>query len=128
MSSYLKLEIADTPSKQQYGLMHRKSLNKDSGMLFVFAKSQILNFWGMNTYIPLDIAFVREDNTISKISQILPFDTKKTASSPDACKMAIETNINFFKENNIKDGDKVDIQKLSNNLCIVRFKNASNTR
>ena len=58
----LKVEIADSPSTLERGLMYRKKLDYDSGMLFVFKRSQNLKFWGRNTYIPLDIAFVNKDN------------------------------------------------------------------
>src|SRR5438477_523722 len=49
------LEVADTPKKQQLGLMHRKSMPADHGMLFVFPDEGERNFWMKNTHIPLEI-------------------------------------------------------------------------
>jgi uncharacterized protein len=106
---YLKVEIADTPSSHQNGLMYRTKLKDDGGMLFVFKRPQNLSFWGMNTYIPLDIAFVSEDNTIVKISHISPMDTKNFVISEEYCNRAIEANYGYFDRNKIKVGDKIEI-------------------
>ena len=86
---HLKVEIADTPSKTAKGLMFRKSLRDDSGMIFKFNRPQKLSFWGLNTYIPLDIAFVNSENKITNISHISPLSTKPVTSDK-ACIIAIE--------------------------------------
>jgi len=106
----LKVEIADTPSKQQTGLMFRNKLGEDDGMLFKFKYPQKLKFWGLNTYIPLSIAFIDEKSNISKISYISPFSTKAVLSDTN-CNVAIEANYDFFMRNKIKEGDKVNIIK-----------------
>ena len=54
----LTVEVADTPASLAHGLMHRKSLAADAGMLFKFPSITEAHFWGKNTYIPLDIAFI----------------------------------------------------------------------
>lgn len=106
----LKIEIADTPSKQEHGLMYRKELDSDSGMLFKFNKPNVLKFWGMNTYIPLDIAFINPENKIVKIDRIMPFSLKTVTSDTD-CLMALEANADFFASNKIKAGDYVRIRQ-----------------
>ena len=106
--SFLRIEIADTPHKQQQGLMFRKKLEDDAGMLFKFNNPQKLKFWGVNTYIPLDIAFISPNNTISKISHIKPLSNKIVYSDED-CHIAIEANLDYFKKNKIKIGDKIDL-------------------
>ena len=68
------------------------------------------SFWGKNTYIPLDIAFVANDGTIIDIKKITPMSTKRVCST-DSCMMAIETNAGFFKKNGITEGDKIDFIK-----------------
>ena len=89
-------------------------------MLFKFNKPQKLKFWGYNTYIPLDIAFISEEGNITKISDIAPLSTT-VVSSDDDCNAAIEANINFFENNKIKVGDKVKIDKLEDGTNIVFF-------
>jgi len=106
----LKVEIADTPTKQQTGLMFRNNLGEDDGMLFKFKYPQKLKFWGLNTYIPLSIAFINKENKISKISYISPFSTK-AVSSDNSCNIAIEANYDFFTRNKIKEGDNINIIK-----------------
>lgn len=106
----LNVEIADTPTKQQQGLMFRTKLEEDEGMLFKFNKPQKLNFWGLNTYIPLAIAFVSPENVIEKISYISPCSEKIVSSDTD-CNMAIEANYKFFEENKISAGMKISVSK-----------------
>ena len=104
----LKVEVADTPSKHERGLMFREKLDPDAGMLFKFNQPQNLKFWGVNTYIPLAIAFISPNKEIKKISYISPCSDQCVDSEKD-CNMAIEANYEFFSKNKIKVGDKVDI-------------------
>jgi len=105
---YLKVEIADTPYRHQEGLMFRKKLGEDNGMLFKFPKPQNLKFWGVNTFIPLAIAFVSPEKEIVKISYISPCSSKCVDSEID-CDTAIEANYDFFKKNNINIGSKIEV-------------------
>ncbi len=105
---YLRVEIADTPSQHARGLMFRNKLGEDEGMLFKFRSPQNLKFWGVNTYIPLSVAFVSPDNTIKKISYISPCNNTAVSSDVD-CDRAIEANYDFFSKNNVKVGDKIEI-------------------
>jgi len=106
----LYVEIAETPEQLQTGLMFRKSLGDNSGMLFKFSNPQVLNFWGFNTYLPLDVAFIDPEGKITKIDSIAPL-SKKTVSSDAKCLMAIEANDGFFERNKIHIGDKIQIDK-----------------
>lgn len=103
----LKIEIADTPFSREKGLMFRKKLPEDEGMLFQFDKPQKLKFWGLNTFIPLSIAFVSDDK-IKKIDSISPLSLK-CVDSDDECSIAIEANHNFFDKNNIGVGSRIEI-------------------
>ncbi|MGE4321615.1 MAG: DUF192 domain-containing protein [Sphingobium sp.] len=62
------VEVAATPQQQQQGLMFRKTLAPDRGMLFPMETPRIASFWMKNTLIPLDILFVRTDGTIAFIA------------------------------------------------------------
>jgi len=102
----LTVEVADTPAALAHGLMHRKDLPANEGMLFKFPSITEAHFWGKNTYIPLDIAFVDRDNKISEIRQITPMSTRMIHST-GLCSMAIEANAGFFDDHGIKPGHQI---------------------
>lgn len=103
----LWVEVADTPEKQQRGLMYRQSLPENEGMLFVFRESQELAFWMRNTFIPLDIVFVGADGVILNIQQAAPLDESVLYRSAGAAQYVIETNQGWFSRHGIRPGDRV---------------------
>ncbi len=105
----LSVEIADTPLKRSIGLMYRKELPADAGMLFVFPESANRSFWMKDTHIPLSIAYINEDGVITNIENMDPFSLD-SISSKDACKYALETNRGWFNSHDIKPGCKVVIK------------------
>ena len=77
-------EVVTTESQQARGMMYRKSLDKDKGMLFLFKKPKRAVFWMKNTYIPLDLIFIKKGGSIDSIHENLePFSTKKIKSKND---------------------------------------------
>jgi len=65
----LQVEVADTPATRERGLMYRKSLAPDRGMLFDFKAPQPVAFWMHDTLIPLDLVFIRADGTVLSIAR-----------------------------------------------------------
>ena len=105
------VEIADEPSEQSEGLMFRKSLDKDKGMLFVFEEEMTQSFWMKNTLIPLDMFFINSENAIVDIQEAEPCKTEdcQIYVSSEPAKYVLEVNKGFSKENNISIGNDIII-------------------
>jgi len=71
---HFTVEVAATPDQQERGLMFRKSLAPDRGMIFPYEPPQDVAFWMKNTWIPLDIVFIRSDGTIARITNAQPMN------------------------------------------------------
>ena len=68
------VEVAATPGQQETGMMFRKSVAPNRGMLFLYEPAQVVGFWMKNTLIPLDLIFIRADGTIVRITAAEPLD------------------------------------------------------
>ena len=115
----LKVKIADTPDLLSKGLMFVKEMDQDKGMLFKFPSIIEASFWGKNTYLPLDIAFVDVANKITDIKHIAPLSTKLIRSN--GCAMAIEANAGYFKSKGINPGHKVIFVSNAENEAEISF-------
>ena len=108
------VEIADDNYERQQGLMFRKSLNENDGMIFIFENENYQSFWMKNTLIPLDIIFINTDLEIVDIKNAVPCkaDPCDSYTSVKSAKYVIEVNAGFSAKNNIKIGDNVDLSKV----------------
>ena len=104
----LRLEVAESPVQLAQGLMGREKLDPDAGMLFKTEGSLTSGFWGKNTKIPLDIAFIDREGKIVDIKHITPMSTR-IVHSGQPYSSAIEVNSGFFSKNDIECGHSVDI-------------------
>lgn len=104
----LTVEIADDHEKRQRGLMFRKSLPADDGMLFIFDSEQPLSFWMMNTLIPLSIGYFTADQKLIETREMVPAvlgeAQPKTYPSSRPAKYALEMPKGWFKHNGVKPG------------------------
>jgi uncharacterized membrane protein (UPF0127 family) len=113
----VRVEIADNALGQVIGLMYRKSLPKDRGMLFVYTDEEKRSFWMKNTFIPLSVAFMDSQGRIVDIQNMKPVGEEQ--SVPDAklpryvsaepAQYALEVNQGFFEEHGVKVGDKAKL-------------------
>jgi uncharacterized protein len=102
----IEAQIAQTPQSQQIGLMHRRSMPPNEGMLFVFAQARIQCFWMKNTLIPLSAAFVREDGTIVNIADMQPL-SEVTHCSKEPVRFVLEVNQGWFAQRRIQPGQRL---------------------
>jgi hypothetical protein len=102
----LNVEIARTPQERERGLMFRKSLQQDQGMLFIYEDSDIRGFWMKNTYIPLSLAYIDENSRIFQLVDMEPLN-EETYLSAQPAQFVLEVNQGWFKKNNVKVGDVV---------------------
>ena len=106
-SVYITAEVMMTERQQTRGMMYRKSLDKDKGMLFLFKEPKKAVFWMKNTYIPLDLIFIKEGGSIDSIHQNLePLSTKKIKSKDDVIAV-LEILGGQVKVNNINLDSKI---------------------
>ena len=107
-SHQITVEIADTTHKRSVGLMFRRSLGEDEGMIFVHDTSGPVGMWMKNTYISLDMFFVRADGVIHRIEKnTQPFSEANIGSEGDVLAV-IEMIAGSADRLGIKPGDKVD--------------------
>ena len=103
----VRVETADTREKQRTGLMFRKYLHQDAGMLFTFKRSGRIGMWMKNTYLPLDMFFIDENGTITDIAENTEPLSLKTIAPQNDVNAVLETNAGFAKKHGIKVGDTV---------------------
>jgi uncharacterized membrane protein (UPF0127 family) len=104
------VEVARTPEERNLGLMGRKHLGKDEGMLFIFEAEDYHSFWMKNTLIPLSIAFIDKDRRIVWMTDMKP-QTLDSHVPPKPILFALEMNKGWFSKNGIKVGDVVKFSK-----------------
>ncbi len=100
-------EVADDPAEREKGLMFRESMNDEHGMIFLFPMSKQQSFWMKNTLIPLDIIFIREDQTILGISENAEPKTTSPRRVPGLSQFVLELNGGLSKTLGIEAGQKV---------------------
>jgi len=101
------VEIVDNDADRAKGLMYRKELPEGSGMLFDFHRDQEVSFWMQNTYIPLDMIFIRGDGQILRIEEnTMPLSTRMIPSR-GAVRAVLEVIGGTSRKLGIAPGDRV---------------------
>jgi uncharacterized membrane protein (UPF0127 family) len=102
-----QVEIADDQRERARGLMFRREMPADEGMLFDFGKDEPASFWMKNTYIPLDMLFIKADGTIESIAERTTPLSEKSVRSKGAVRFVLEINGGLSDELGIAAGDAV---------------------
>jgi uncharacterized membrane protein (UPF0127 family) len=97
------IEIANTPQEQEQGLMYRRSMPDDHGMLFAFDQSEPLAFWMKNTPMPLDLVFVSSRGEVRAVRQGTPFSTD-IISPNEPVRFVLELKAGIAEKAGISEG------------------------
>jgi uncharacterized membrane protein (UPF0127 family) len=102
----IRAEVAATPAARRLGLMHRKALCANCGMLFVYETPARDGFWMKNTLLPLSIAFIDADGRIINIAEMQPATLELHYPQGDA-QYVLEMGGGWFRARGIRPGDRV---------------------
>jgi uncharacterized membrane protein (UPF0127 family) len=101
------VEMATTEQEKETGLMYRKELPDGRGMLFDFSPEQQISMWMKNTYIPLDMIFIRADGRILRIAENTEPQSTRIIPSGGLAKGVLEVIAGTAKKYGIQPGDRV---------------------
>jgi uncharacterized membrane protein (UPF0127 family) len=112
-----QVELADSPDERRIGLMHRREMAADHGMLFDFGKTAPVAMWMRNTYIPLDMLFIRADGEIVNIIHDTVPHSEAILASDGPVRAVLEVPAGTTRLLGIKAGDSVrhsTLEKIQN--------------
>lgn len=109
----VRMQLAIQPVEQQRGLMFRRDLGRDDGMIFIYDRPQQMGFWMRNTPTALDIGFFDPAGRLQEIYPMHPFDERTVSSRGSNLIYALEMNQNWFRENGVKPGAQLDLKALT---------------
>lgn len=106
------VELATTPDQRSQGLMYRRDMAKDAGMLFDFGpRYGRASMWMKNTYIPLDMLFIKPDGEIESIAERTTPHSLEAISSRGRVRYVLELNGGTAARLGIGPGDRVELPK-----------------
>jgi uncharacterized membrane protein (UPF0127 family) len=102
----VRAELADSMESRMQGLMYRKAMAQNSGMVFVFDESAAHCMWMKNTLIPLSVAFIDDGGVIINIADMQPH-SEQSHCAARAARFALEMNKGWFAQRGVKPGAKL---------------------
>ena len=103
-----RVEVARNDADRAQGLMFRRSMPADQGMLFDFGRVEPVSMWMQNTYLSLDMLFIRLDGTIARIAANTEPLSTRTIPSGEPVLAVLELNAGTAAKLGIKPGDRVE--------------------
>jgi uncharacterized protein len=107
----LTAELALTYTQVSTGMMHRKEMGTNEGMLFVFGRPHRASFYMRNTLIPLSAAYIDGEGTILEIHDLKPLDETPIEANSDKIQYVLETRQGWFKHNNVAVGTVIRTER-----------------
>ena len=117
----LRVQVVVTLAEMQRGLMGRRDLGADEGMVFVYPVPQRMSFWMKNTPTPLDIGFFKADGKLGEVYPLYPYDETAVSSVGMDYTLALEVNQGWFAKQGLKPGAKLDLAQLAEALAARGF-------
>ena len=109
-STTVKVELAITPAERQKGLMFRKSMPADQGMLFIMDYEEPQYFWMKNTYIPLDMIFIDRSLRVVGVTEDARPLTLDPRGVPAPSLYVLEVNAHFAAQHGIRAGSTIELR------------------
>jgi uncharacterized membrane protein (UPF0127 family) len=109
----LAIEQPNNMREMARGLMGRRDLAEDQGMIFVYRNAKRVSFWMRNTPTPLDIGFFTKDGVLTEVRQMFPFDETSVPSARDDIQFALEMNQGWFARRSVHAGAQLDLNALA---------------
>lgn len=103
-----QVEVMRTPEQRARGLMHRQFMPADRGMLFDFKRVEPVAMWMQNTYISLDMLFIRADGTVARVAERAEPLSTRTIPSGEPVLSVLEINAGLAEKLGIKPGDRIE--------------------
>ena len=113
----VQMQLVAERGEMEKGLMFRKSMGRDEGMLFIYSAPQKMSFWMRNTDLPLDIGFFDAKGELKEIYPLHPHDEQTRSSHGRNLQFALEMNQGWFKEAGVKPGARIDLKALAAGLA-----------
>lgn len=113
LKTKIDIEIANNEYKRQLGLMNRKEMKENQGMLFIFTKEAYQSFWMRNTLISLDMIFANEHKEIVTIHKYTKILTEQSYAASEPAMYVVEVVAGFCDKYNIQVGDKINWMGMS---------------
>lgn len=112
-----RVEVADDPQERALGLMHRESMPRMAGMLFVYDRPQSVSFWMQNTLIPLDMIFLDEQGVVQRIHEnAVPLDRTPIPGGDDI-QYVLEINGGLAADLGLAEGDELRHPAIAGDLA-----------
>ena len=121
-SARFTIELADDPDERAQGLMHRETMARSAGMLFIFEQPQPVAFWMKNTLIPLDMIFADKSGVIKRIhANAIPHD-ETPISGGEGIYSVLEINAGLSETYGFKAGDALQHPAFSDGPAAIPCK------
>lgn len=116
-----QLRFAVTDLEKAQGLMRVLSLPENQGMIFIYSEDRQMSFWMKNTWLDLDIAFIRADGVVDEIKSMYAQDKTTVNSKSSSIRYAVEMPLGWYAKSGVRVGDQLKMEDLKKALLARGF-------